>query len=59
MEKEKEKIKIQYKGKMFDLVGVKAMLRPVEGGKMIWANVSIDTLVLQAAMKGTNDSKRH
>lgn len=55
----KERITLKYKGKEYELIGVKAMLRPVEGGKMIWANVSIDTLVLQAAMKGTNDSKRH
>lgn len=54
---EKEKIKIQYKGRTFELVGVKAMLRPLEGGKLIWANVSIDSLALQAAMKGTNDNK--
>jgi hypothetical protein len=52
--KQKEKIFIEHMGKRFQLVGVKAMLVSVgengERGKMIWADVKLDTLMLRAAL---------
>lgn len=52
--KKKEKVKIQYKGIPFELVGVKAMLRSPKDKKLIWVDVDIDKLVLVASM---NNSK--
>jgi hypothetical protein len=48
-----EKIFIEHMGKRYQLVGVKAMLRPIgedENIKMIWADVKLDTLILKAAL---------
>jgi hypothetical protein len=51
----KKKVYIEHNGSKWELVGIKAMLVPLteQGqtrGKMIWADVKLDVLLLQAAL---------
>jgi hypothetical protein len=55
MAPKRKKIYIEHNGRKWELVGIKAMLVPTteEGqtrGRMIWADVKLDVLLLQAAL---------
>lgn len=45
LERKRKRIYVEYKGKQHELIGVKAMLRPVEGGKLVWAPVKVDNIL--------------